>query len=201
MEQMNAAYNLVKEADPGYRIGGAANYNVDSEEADKIQDMSVIYHYDLLSEEAIARRKGNGQILTFYTCCSPARPNTFTFSPPAESTFIGWHAAAVGYDGYLRWALNSWPENPNLDSRFGKWNSGDTYLLYPNGSSIRFERLIEGIQDFEKIRILKQELSEKQKASLEKVLENFAPSIYDENQKAEELLAEGKELLLKLSGF
>lgn len=201
MDQMNAAYKLVKEADPGYRISGAANYNVDSEEADKIHDMSVIYHYDLLSEEAIARRKRNGQILTFYTCCSPAKPNTFTFSDPAESAFIGWHAAAVGYDGYLRWALNSWPENPCHDSRFGKWNSGDTYLLYPEGSSIRFERLVEGIQDYEKIRILKQSASEKQKTELDKVLENFAPSVYDETQKAADLLAKGKELLLKLSGF
>ena len=41
------------------------------------------------------------------------------------------------------------------DARFSTWSSGDTYLVYPGGSSIRFERLIEGIQDYEKIKILK----------------------------------------------
>ena len=43
MEQMNAALKVVKEADPDYRIEGAANYNVGSKEADGIFDMSVCY--------------------------------------------------------------------------------------------------------------------------------------------------------------
>jgi hypothetical protein len=43
------------------------------------------------------------------------------------------------------------------DTRFGSWSSGDAYLVYPGlRSSIRFERLIEGIQDFEKINVLKE---------------------------------------------
>jgi len=198
MEQMNAAYSLVMEADPEYRIAGAANYNVDSEEADKIYDMSVTYQFDLLSPEAIARRKSKGQILTFYTCCSPERPNTFTLSDPAEAVIIGWHAAAVGYDGYLRWALNSWPEEPGMDSRYGRWTSGDTYLLYPDGPSIRFIRLVEGIQDFEKIRIFRETATQSQKAELDAVLLKFAPTDFGPSQKAEELVSEGRKILRKL---
>ena len=50
--------------------------------------------------------------------------------------------------------------DPIRDSRFRKWAAGDTYLVYPEGrSSIRFERLVEGIQDWEKIRSLKTEFS------------------------------------------
>jgi len=199
MEQMNAAYEIVMEADPGYRIAGAANYNVNSASADKIYDMSVCYQYDLLSPDAVARRKAEGHILTFYTCCSPERPNTFTFSDAAEAAIIAWHAAAVGYDGYLRWALNSWPEKPEYDSRFGHWASGDTYLLYPGCSSIRFERLVEGIQDFEKIRILRETASDSQKAELDAVLLKFAPNVFGAEVNAAELLAEGKRVLLKLS--
>ena len=38
---------------------------------------------------------------------------------------------------------------------------GDTYMVYPDArSSIRFERLVEGIQDAEKIRILRKEYRE-----------------------------------------
>lgn len=201
MDQMNAAYALVKEADPGFRIAGAADYNVGSSEADKIQDMSVAYEFNLLTPETLARRHANGQFLTFYTCCGPEKPNTFTFSDLAESAFIGWHAAAVGYDGYLRWALCSWPEQPKQDTRFGPWSSGDTFLLYPGCSSLRFERLVEGIQDYEKIRIIRETGTEAQKAALEAVLAKcFAANKYDHSQAAADLVAEGKKVLLSVQG-
>jgi hypothetical protein len=41
------------------------------------------------------------------------------------------------------------------DARYSTWSAGDTYFIYPGGTSIRFERLIEGIQDYEKIQVLK----------------------------------------------
>ena len=48
--------------------------------------------------------------------------------------------------------------NPLQDSRFRQWPAGDTYLVYPGfRSSVRFEKLIEGIQLVEKIRLLKKE--------------------------------------------
>ncbi len=73
---------------------------------------------------------------------------------------MAWFAAACGYDGMLRWSYNSWPADPVRDSRFTAWPAGDTYLVYPDArSSIRFERLREGIQDYEKIRILRGELA------------------------------------------
>ena len=69
---------------------------------------------------------------------------------------LGLNMAARGVDGYLRWAVISWPLEPLLDSRFRSWAAGDTYSIYPgNRSSIRFEKLVQGIQDFEKICILR----------------------------------------------
>ena len=54
--------------------------------------------------------------------------------------------------------MNSWPEDPLRDSRFTAWAAGDTYLIYPEGrTSIRFERLCEGITAYEKVRALKEE--------------------------------------------
>ena len=56
----------------------------------------------------------------------------------------------------LRWAYNSWPARPEYDSRFRRWASGDTYIIYPGArSSARFERLIDGVEFSEKVRILR----------------------------------------------
>ncbi len=60
-------------------------------------------------------------------------------------------------DGYLHWSWINWPESPLTDTRFFLFGAGDTFFYYPgNRPSIRFERLIEGIQQFEKIQILKE---------------------------------------------
>ncbi len=199
MDQLQAAWDVVKEADPGYRIEGAANVDVSSAMFERTHDLSIFYAHKQVSDEIINSRHDRGQILTFYTCCGPDRPNTFAFSDPAESAYLGWHAAACGYDGYLRWAYNSWPKDPYMDSRFGSWPSADTYLVYPVGSSIRFERLVEGIQAFEKMRILQPELTEKEKQQLTEVLKPFRNNGYDPAVKAHDVVNAGKALLDKLS--
>ena len=60
----------------------------------------------------------------------------------------------------MRWAYNSWTTDPLRDSRFRSWAAGDCYLVYPGASSVRMERLIEGIQYYEKIRILREEFAD-----------------------------------------
>jgi hypothetical protein len=137
----------------------------------------------------LAYRKANGLNTTYYVCCSHKFPNMFTFSDPAESVYAGWYAKANGFDGFLRWAYNSWVENPATDSRFRTWPSGDTFIVYPGArSSIRFERLIEGIQDFEKLSLVINELkqqktpeSEKKLKSIRTTLERFKTSVKPDN--------------------
>lgn len=118
-----------------------------------------------------AKRKSEGKVTTFYTSCEEPYPNTFTFCPPTECAWFGWYAAKAELDGYLRWAYNSWVIEPLLDSRFYTWAAGDTYLVYPGArTSLRFEHLIEGIQAYEKIKILKEECKHTQnKAKLKKI--------------------------------
>lgn len=109
-----------------------------------------------VNKEEIAARRDKGLITTYYVCCADEFPNTFTFSPSAEAVYAAWYAVAADFDGFLRWSYNSWVENPLTDSRFRTWPAGDTYIVYPDArSSIRFERLVEGIQDVEKIRVLR----------------------------------------------
>jgi len=51
--------------------------------------------------------------------------------------------------------------DPLRDSRFRTWPAGDTYIVYPQGrSSIRYERMLEGIQDYTKVNLLIKMLEE-----------------------------------------
>ncbi len=108
-------------------------------------------------DPAVARERiARGKPTTFYVCCGPGKPNTFTASPPAEAAWLGLYAAAQGYSGFLRWAFDSWVEDPLMDTSYVTWTAGDCFLVYPGArSSIRFERLREGIQDYETIRLLR----------------------------------------------
>ena len=154
-DRMRQAIAYLNEIAPSLKIGLAGNHHPDIQEALQDYCVALRQRYDLETKEA---RRNRGQVSTFYTCCVEDIPNTFTFSPPAESTWLMWHAAAESYDGYLRWAYNSWNEEPLLDSRYGNFSGGDCFFVYPdNQSSIRFEKMIEGIQDYEKIRLLREE--------------------------------------------
>jgi len=153
MEDMQKAIAIIKSADKDFKISLAGNYH--PQIAKDLFDYSVASN-QVIDEATLLSRKKDGLNTTYYTCCTEGYPNTFTFSAPAESVWLAWHAAYKGYNGYLRWAYNCWTKDSLRDTRFGSWSSGDAYLVYPGlRSSIRFERLIEGIQDFEKISVLK----------------------------------------------
>lgn len=169
LEAMEGVIQLIKSLPDPFKISLAGSYH---QSLDKdIYDYSITTgeHYD---SSVLSRRKRANLPTTYYTCCSEDLPNTFTFSPPAEAAFIPLLSAARGLSGYLRWAYNAWPEQPLTDSRFGSWSSGDTYFVYPGpGSSIRFEQLIRGIQDYEKIQLIKKELNSKKDNAALKDLE------------------------------
>ena len=156
MQAMQRAMAVIRKADPEFKVSLAGNYHPEIEAG--IYDYCIALEQgELLPREVMNRRKAEGKKTTVYTCCSTHRPNTFTFSVPAEGAWYGLYAAHSGYDGYLRWAYNSWTKDPLHDTRFRSWPAGNTYLVYPHGrSSVRFEKLVEGIQAYEKIRILRE---------------------------------------------
>lgn len=157
MQAMKKAIAVIRKADPEFKVALAGNWHPEIE-ADLYDYCIALDQAELLPEEVFARRKSEGKKTTVYTCCSTHRPNTFTFSVPAEGAWYGFYVAGTKYDGYLRWAYNSWVKNPLHDTRFRSWPAGDTYMVYPYGrSSVRFEKLVEGIQAYEKIRILREE--------------------------------------------
>jgi len=153
LEPMQKLIAFLRKAAPDLKIALAGNYH--AEIKDDVHDY-CIYIERPPTVEQIAERVAKSKPTTFYVCCGPIRPNTFPFSPPAESAWMGWHAAAMGYTGFLRWAYDGWTPDPLYDTNHVRWPAADCFVAYPGGrSSIRFERLREGIQDFEKIGILR----------------------------------------------
>ncbi|WP_316753023.1 DUF4091 domain-containing protein [Pedobacter gandavensis] len=175
MAAMQAVIKLLKETDKDWKIALAGDYHPEIEQ--DIDVYSIASRLDFPSD-ILEKRKQKGQTSTWYTCCTEPYPNGFTFSSPAEGVWMGWYTANKNLDGYLRWAYNSWTKNPIADSRFTTWPAGDTYMVYPGPlSSMRFEKLIEGAQDFEKIRYLKSLYTKNKQTQqlneLNKALETF----------------------------
>lgn len=175
MEVMQQTFKIIKKADPNFKVSlaGALHDELEPHLDDYCVALRMKY-----TEETKQKRQKQGKVTTYYTSCEEPYPNTFTFSAPAESEWLAWYVAKENLDGYLRWAYNSWTAEPLKDSRFISWGAGDTYLVYPMGrSSIRFERLVEGIQSYEKIRILREEFSRKHQTEplkkIEEVLQLF----------------------------
>jgi hypothetical protein len=178
LEDTLLAIQIVRSDSPDWKLTYAGNYH--PELSEPVDDLCTIVSSETPVPEIEARRK-RGQTSTFYTCCTPPFPNNFPFSPPAENVWMGWHAAAMGMDGFLRWAWDNWPADPNLDSRHVRFPAGDTFLVYPGPvASIRMELLREGFVDFEKIRVVKGVLADDNRpeaqeamARLEKAMEAF----------------------------
>ena len=206
-KEMKKMFIFLKETAPELKISMAGSYfkAINS----SIYDYSSYWwDIDKTSGDIAESRRRSGLKTTWYVACNIPKPNNFTFSPPAESCYEGWFASAMGFDGFLRWAYNNWVENPEVDSRYIRWPSGDTYFVYPDAqSSIRFERLKEGIQDYEKIRILRKELAEnpsKDAAAAKVRLDNFMNSVDTKTlnyRSASDVINEGKNMVFEIVKF
>lgn len=134
-------------------------------------------------KSAIREEQAKGGEITWYISCDQVypQPNYFIDAPAMDPVMVPWITWKYGMNGILYWALNFWPEtkDPWLDpvtflSGFlcseGFVLNGEGSLLYPgdrtkrytgqkavNGpvSSIRFELLREGIEDYEYLWLLK----------------------------------------------
>jgi hypothetical protein len=108
---------------------------------------------------------------------------------------------------FLRWAYDSWPEDPMRDGRYGSWASGDCFLVYPGGNSgIRFEKLREGIADYEKIRIIRElaaKSSDKKVKDLMAAFNTHLQTLNDEKDYKEDKLIsdieKGRKMMDQLS--
>ena len=171
-DEMKAALKLLSDVAPEIGVSLADNHKSYKIYKDQLKDVSVIFGSKVDTAD-LAYRKNQRMSTTYYICCQPEFPGIHTFSPPAEGVMIGWYASSVGLDGFLFWAYNSWVKDPLIDSRYIKWPAGDCYIVYPDArSSIRFETLREGIEDAEKIRLLREKFLENGEKDKLKLLNN-----------------------------
>jgi len=173
-EAMIETIKLIRNVEPEMKFSLAGLYHDDIQE--EFADLCITSTVEF-PEEIIAARRAEGKISTYYLCCAEKFPNSFIASNPKEAAWFGWYAQAHNFDGFLRWAYNSWTADPNKDARFRSWAAGDCYIVYPLASSVRFEYLIQGVQDYEKVRILKARWEEEGNTekldALSKALDNF----------------------------
>ncbi len=168
-EDVRLISEFIRKKAPGMKISMAGDKKPSAFKGIKIDDYSQgLAHLteDFLPE--LPGRAKSGMKTTVYVCCNPERPNTFMESPEDESFWIGAYPAMAGFDGFLRWAANSWPEDPYKDASFktANWRAGDTFLVYPSGElSSRMISLRAGVVAAVKMTILGDEKKMKEIAS------------------------------------
>ena len=175
LDETLAAIKVIKENSknlPAGRHGWKITYAGDwHKELENLLDDYCFLFGKESGVDVVKERAAKGFTTTYYVCCNPPVPNDFIFSPPIEGRWQGWYSAAHKYDGFLRWAYDAWSADPVRDARHGAWPAGDCYLVYPGGNScVRFEKLREGIVDYEKIRILGEEAIKSHDKTVQKLM-------------------------------
>jgi len=204
MEQTLAAIKVIRDHSKQWKITYAGDWH--EELTGLLDDYSCVF-YKEPSVQQVNDRKVKKQTSTYYICCTPSFPNTFVFSPPVEGRWLGWYTFSHNYDGMLRWAYDAWPADPVRDARHVYWPAGDSYMVYPGGeSSIRFEKMREGIADYEKIKILKAKAAASTNADIKNLwqqldqnLQTFVSEKEFNQEKLKIDLQKGKDLINELS--
>jgi hypothetical protein len=205
LDQTLAAIKVVKDHSPKWKITYAGDWHKELENL--LDDYCFLYGKES-DVNVVKRRAAKGFTTTYYNCCNPPVPNNFVFSPPIEGRWLGWYTTAHRYDGFLRWAYDAWPADPMRDARHVAWPAGDCFLVYPGGNScIRFEKLREGIVDFEKLRILRENAAKSTDKSVQNLVQQldehlkiFLAEKDFESKKITADVDKGKKLVEELSG-
>ena len=134
-------------------------------------------------KQAISEEQAKGGEVTWYISCDQAypQPNYFIDAPALDPVMVPWITARYHMNGILYWATNFWNQTPDpwldpvtyisgFECSNGYVLNGEGSLIYPgdhtktytgqpniNGpvSSIRFELLRKGIEDYEYLWMLK----------------------------------------------
>ena len=176
LEDMQNIIRIIHGAEPEFKIS-QAGFEYMPEIDTSVYDYSLASYKDFPEGRTDARR-AEGKKSTYYICCPEIRPNRYVFSEPWESAYIAYNMAVRGADGFLCWAVFHWMGNPLLDARWSNYWAGELFMLYPgNRSSLRFERMIDGIQDYEKMRIFRDTAAPDQVARLDVALDSFRKTL------------------------
>jgi len=204
MEQTLTAIRVVKKHSPKWKITYAGDWHPELNSL--LDDYSCVFGKEPGVDD-VGSRALKGQTSTYYICCTPPKPNTFVFSPPVEGRWLGWYSMAHGYDGLLRWAYDAWPADPVRDARHLLWPAGDCFMVYPGAATgVHFEKMREGIVDYEKMRIIKAKLKTVKNRNIQAIVEEWEAVLQKINgekefnkENMEKDILKGKTLVIQLS--
>jgi len=155
---MSQVVSMIHGHDPNWKIGLAAS-NISTSLSNNIYDLS-----SFMSANLGLVRPAN-TIHTHYVSCSLTHPNSYVVGDRilADITFLPWFSTRENREGFLRWAFDNWTRSDPFDWRDGSFGAGDFGFVNRSSndlnmefySSVRLELLRDGIQDQEKIRVLR----------------------------------------------
>jgi hypothetical protein len=163
-EVIDAILDIVSESAPVFLKQFSIAGKIDTEALAASQSIFYTFLPERLTDgdknSSILKKRRNdpNKTTTYYLCGDPAHPNSFTYSPAIETRMIPWLSAHYKLDGYLRWAYNSWSDKDPYNNPVFNFIQGDDYYIYPGKSgpvsSIRWELLKEGIEDYELLKVI-----------------------------------------------
>lgn len=136
-------------------------------------------------------RQKAGEEVWFYTCLSPAGKymNRFIDYPLIDVRLLHWANFKYGLTGYLHWGLNHWGAEP-MQANEMSWGDGssrlppgDSHIIYPGKrgplSSIRFEAMRDGIEDYEMLKLLEKKDPRKARTVCGSIVRSFTDYTLD----------------------
>ena len=158
-EEMEAVIGLIRFNDKDWKIGLAYGHAPGDNVIASLYDVSGYY------ENETEVQTYPDQVTTFYNSCSLQRPNNYVAADgnPADMAAMPWYAMFRGHDGYLRWAFDNWRSHNPLDLQEGSFTAGDFSFVYRSSNkkdmtmipSVRSELLRDGIENYEKVQVLR----------------------------------------------
>jgi hypothetical protein len=184
-EEVKAVLDLVQQVrstqGKTIKLAGTFNYQVGNDEIfDFIDDLSLSQAHikDVQSFRKFAKKRAlQAQTTTIYNCVGDY-PSLFSRSQPIEAAYLIWFIAALGGDGFLRWALDAWGANPCETISHWYWESGDPFLIYPSSAKQQISltpraiQMSQAIWQVRKYRYLKME-NEQLVTEIEKELRDW----------------------------
>jgi hypothetical protein len=178
---------------------------------------------DTKVKQAIREEQSKGGEITWYISCDQAypQPNFFIDAPGMDPVMVPWITARYNMAGILYWACNFWTETPNpwldpvtfisgFECSDGYILNGEGSFLYPGDfakrytnqpdvdgpvSSLRFELLREGIEDYEYISMLRDKGDSK---FADSIVQNMAIDVSTFSRNLEDLYAARRAMALRL---
>ena len=205
-EEMEAVIGLIRFNDENWKIGLTYGHAPGDNVIASLYDVSGYYEHET------EVRTYPDQLTTFYNSCSLQRPNNYVAADanPADMTAMPWYAMYRGHDGYLRWAFDNWRSYDPLDLQEGSFTAGDFSFVYRSSNdrdmtmvrSVRSELLRDGIEDYEKVQVLRRTIQNCQKEDLLAGLEQAVKAFSTERLmagEANELISQAHDRLGEIS--